>query len=158
MSKQPDPDDGKRTGPVRTRDLDKRIAAAKERQHGGSRAKRGSVTTSGIGFGLRLASELIAALGVGVAIGIGLDRWLGTMPLFLIVFFVLGAAAALMNVIRLANAYEKRHAAGGAGDETGGDAAHGAASAGRPTGDDEASTGDPPGAARGSDEGRDQEG
>jgi ATP synthase protein I len=34
-----------------------------------------------------------------------LDRWLGSSPWLLIVFFVLGAAAGIMNVIRVAKGY-----------------------------------------------------
>jgi ATP synthase protein I len=39
---------------------------------------------------------------VGGGIGWLLDRWLGTLPLFLLVFFVLGAVAGLLNVFRAA--------------------------------------------------------
>ncbi len=38
---------------------------------------------------------------VGVAIGIGLDRWLGTTPWLMVVFIVLGAAAGILNVVRV---------------------------------------------------------
>jgi ATP synthase protein I len=38
---------------------------------------------------------------VAVAIGYGLDRWLHTLPLFLILFVLLGGAAGLLNVWRL---------------------------------------------------------
>ena len=44
--------------------------------------------------------ELVAALVVGVAIGWGIDRWLGTRPWGLLVFFFLGAAAGILNVYR----------------------------------------------------------
>jgi ATP synthase protein I len=36
------------------------------------------------------------------------DRWLGTKPWLLIVGFLLGCGAALMNVIRVAQAEERR--------------------------------------------------
>jgi ATP synthase protein I len=39
---------------------------------------------------------------VGGGIGWLLDRWLGTSPAFLIVFFLLGAAAGTLNVFRAA--------------------------------------------------------
>ncbi|SDF42161.1 FoF1-type ATP synthase assembly protein I [Limimonas halophila] len=152
MSHKPDRDNGTDTGPVRSRDLDKRIAAAKERQHGGPRGKRGNLASSGIGFGFRLVSELVSALAVGVAIGLGLDKWLGTMPLFLIVFFVLGATAAFMNVIRLANAYDKARQQGDADPEADGGARAGRSPAGRATGDPLAD-GSPAGQASGDDEG-----
>lgn len=50
---------------------------------------------------MRIGVEIVAALIVGVAIGYFLDRWLGTKPWFLLLFFVLGAAAGFMNVFRI---------------------------------------------------------
>lgn len=52
------------------------------------------------GTGLQAGIEVVAGVGVGVLIGWGLDRWLGTMPLFLIVFFLFGAAAGVLNAYR----------------------------------------------------------
>jgi ATP synthase protein I len=57
-------------------------------------------TARGIGFGMRVATELVAGLVIGVGIGLLLDRWLGTTPWLLVVFFLLGAAAGLLNVYR----------------------------------------------------------
>ena len=56
---------------------------------------------TGIGFGLRIGVELVAALIVGGGIGFMLDRWLGTGPWLQVVFFLLGAAAGLVNVYRV---------------------------------------------------------
>ena len=61
--------------------------------------------SSGFGAALRIGVELVAALGVGVGIGLLLDRWLGTAPWFLIVFFFLGAAAGILNVYRAASGF-----------------------------------------------------
>ena len=55
-----------------------------------------------MGFGFRIATDLIVGLVVGVAIGLGLDAWLGTKPWFMILFFFLGAAAGILNVYRTA--------------------------------------------------------
>src|SRR3546814_7162662 len=52
-------------------------------------------------FALRIGVEIVAALIVGVGIGLLLDWWLGTKPWFLLLFFVLGAAAGFMNVFRV---------------------------------------------------------
>lgn len=54
----------------------------------------------GLAFALRIAVELVATLAVGLAIGWALDRWLGTRPWGLVVFFLLGAAAGILNVYR----------------------------------------------------------
>jgi len=53
------------------------------------------------GMGARVGVELVAALAVGTAIGWGLDRWLHTLPLFLVVFLLLGGAAGIANVWRM---------------------------------------------------------
>jgi ATP synthase protein I len=50
---------------------------------------------------MRVGVELFSALAVAVAIGWGLDTWLHTMPLFLIVFVLLGGAAGLANLWRM---------------------------------------------------------
>ncbi len=77
---------------------------------------------------LRIGTELVAGLAVGVVIGWLLDRWLGTKPLFLILFFILGSAAGIMNVFRtvsgMGHAVGYKPAPGqkkddGRGDETG---------------------------------------
>ena len=53
------------------------------------------------GIGLRVGLELVAALVVAVAIGYGLDRLFGTMPIFTAAFVPLGGAAGVLNVWRL---------------------------------------------------------
>ena len=52
--------------------------------------------------GLRLSSELVAGVLVGAGMGWLLDRWLGTSPWGLFVFLMLGFAAGVMNVMRVA--------------------------------------------------------
>lgn len=55
-----------------------------------------------ISVAFRLGIELIAGLVVGVGMGWLLDKWLDTSPIFLLVFFVLGAAAGILGVVRTA--------------------------------------------------------
>jgi ATP synthase protein I len=57
-------------------------------------------TASAMSMGLRAGSEFVAAILVGGAIGWGIDRLLGSKPAFTIVFFLLGVAAGVWNVIR----------------------------------------------------------
>lgn len=77
-----------------------------------ARAKRGldqpkqSGPTQGLpsgpwGIGFRAGVEVVSALVVGIVIGLMLDRWLGTWPWLFLLFFVMGAAAGVMNVYRL---------------------------------------------------------
>jgi ATP synthase protein I len=55
-----------------------------------------------MGLGFRIAVELVSALCVGLALGWVCDRFLGTRPWGLIVFFLLGIAAGMVNVFRAA--------------------------------------------------------
>lgn len=64
------------------------------------RAGQPSADASGMSLGLRASSEFIAAIIVGALIGWGLDHVLGTSPAFSIIFFLLGVAAGVWNVIR----------------------------------------------------------
>jgi len=57
---------------------------------------------SAMGLAFRVGVELVAGVAVGVGIGYALDRWLGTGPWLMIVFFFLGAAGGMMNVFRAA--------------------------------------------------------
>ena len=65
--------------------------------------KRGSF----MGNAFKLGTELVAAVGVGTIIGFILDSWFGTKPWLIIIFFFLGAAAGLLNVIKVANQMQK---------------------------------------------------
>ena len=58
----------------------------------------------GMAYGMRMAAELVGAVIVGGAIGWGLDWWLGSTPWLFLLFFVLGFAAGVLNVVR---AYER---------------------------------------------------
>src|SRR5438132_14342149 len=62
----------------------------------------GAARASAMARGLRLSSELIAGVVVGAVIGWGFDRLLSTSPWGLIVFFLLGFVAGVVNVVRSA--------------------------------------------------------
>ena len=79
-------------------DFDARLHAANARRP--DRETERMVSKQGIGFGFRIGAELVSALIVGVGIGLLLDYWLGTKPWMLVLFFVLGAAAGMLNVFR----------------------------------------------------------
>lgn len=61
----------------------------------------GKTGGNAMSVGLRVGVEMVSALVVAVAIGWWLDKSLHTMPLFLIVFVLLGGAAGIANVWRL---------------------------------------------------------
>ena len=62
---------------------------------------------SGAGFGFKISTELVAALVVGVGIGLLVDNYLGTKPFGLIIFFILGALAGFLNVYRVMRRIER---------------------------------------------------
>jgi F0F1-type ATP synthase assembly protein I len=49
---------------------------------------------------LGLGTELATTLVLGVLVGYGIDRWLGTAPWFLVAGSVLGMTTALFNFFR----------------------------------------------------------
>ncbi len=80
--------------------------AVAKRKDGGKRNGRPSQDARGLGFAVRIATDMVTGLGVGVGIGLALDWWLGTMPWFFILFFILGSAAGMLNVYRTAAGYD----------------------------------------------------
>ena len=60
-----------------------------------------------MGNAFKLGTELVAAVAVGTIIGFILDSWFGTKPWLIIIFFFLGAAAGMLNVIRTAKKMQK---------------------------------------------------
>ena len=60
-----------------------------------------------MGNAFKLGTELVAAVGVGTIIGFILDSWFGTKPWLIVIFFFLGAAAGMLNVIKAANRMQK---------------------------------------------------
>jgi ATP synthase protein I len=89
-------------GPSPLRDLDARLRALRSRQapRGEETAKEGG-DGRGVGAaGVQVGIELFGGVLGGLLIGYGLDYWLGTAPVLLIVFFFLGAAAGMLNAYR----------------------------------------------------------
>lgn len=75
---------------------------AKAREASQDKTRKGPNESSAFGAATRLVAELVSGLVVGGGIGWLLDRWLGTGPWLLVAFFMLGAAAGLLNVMRAA--------------------------------------------------------
>ncbi len=81
-----------------------KIAKSKvEKQILSDKQKKGTF----MGSAFKLGTELVAAVAVGTIIGFILDNWFGTKPWLIIIFFFLGAAAGMLNVIRAANKMQK---------------------------------------------------
>ena len=56
----------------------------------------------------RMVIELVAGIGVGFAIGIGLDELFGTGPFLLVTFTLLGFAAGVRTMLRTATEMQQR--------------------------------------------------
>lgn len=50
----------------------------------------------------RMVTELVSGLLIGFGIGFGLDKLFGTMPIFLVLFVLLGLAAGIRVMMRTA--------------------------------------------------------
>lgn len=55
--------------------------------------------------GWRMVIELVTGLGLGAAIGYGLDVLFGTLPLFLVLLTLLGFAAGVQTMLRTAREF-----------------------------------------------------
>ena len=87
-------------------DLKTRLKIAKsklKKQLQSDSEKRGSF----MGSAFKLGTELVSAVAVGTIIGFILDSWFDTKPWLIIIFFFLGAASGMLNVIRTANRMQK---------------------------------------------------
>lgn len=51
--------------------------------------------------GIRAGAEMVVTIGAGTLIGYGLDSWLSTKPLFLIIFLLAGVCAGFFNIYRI---------------------------------------------------------
>ena len=78
----------------------------------------------GYALAVKLSSEFIAGVVVGVVLGYVIDRFMGTSPWGLIVFLLLGFCAGVLNVLRSTGAVAQpgqagRNQAGARGEDDG---------------------------------------
>lgn len=103
--------------PTSLEELDARVTAARaahKRESGEDQsASGGRPPPSGLGIALRIGTELVAAVAVGVGIGYALDQWLGTTPWLMVALFFLGSATGIYNVYRVSAAIGRRGDGGG---------------------------------------------
>ena len=85
-------------------DLKKKINSIEKSHQSESMSKK----ESGVSFGFKISTELVAALVVGVGIGLLVDNYFNTKPFGLIIFFILGAFAGFLNVYRVMRRIEKK--------------------------------------------------
>ena len=62
--------------------------------------KRARIVSNNVALAMELPFTLVAAMGVGVALGYFLDRWLHTRAVFMILLGALGFIAGVREIIR----------------------------------------------------------
>ena len=70
-----------------------------------SQDARSNERSAGLGFAVKIGVDIVAAIVVGVVIGLLLNGGLTQNTWLLIVFFILGAAAGMLNVFRAVSGY-----------------------------------------------------
>ncbi len=99
----------------RLKRLEERIEAAKGPKPEEAR-QRSKVTVSALGW--RMVTELLVGMLLGLAIGYGLDSLLGTLPVFLVVFALLGFAAGVRTMLRSVDEIRGKRPDAGRSNET----------------------------------------
>lgn len=105
-NQDPDPD--------RLKALGARIAGMKQAQE---RPEPEETHYSQAQHAWRMVIELVAGLLIGFGMGYGLDTLFGTLPLFLVIFTMLGFAAGVKTMLRSAREIQEKQAALAADDE-----------------------------------------
>ena len=85
-------------------DFKTRLKIAKSKLQNEKSEKKGIF----LGNAFKLGTELIAAVIVGTIIGFILDNWFDTKPLLIIIFFLFGSAAGIVNVFRAAKRMQEK--------------------------------------------------
>ena len=83
----------------RLTDLDAKLAAKKEQKEA-ERSRYQINDTKGFAYGLRMGSEFLSAVLIGAGIGCGIDYYLGTLPIAMIIMLLFGFVAGMLNVYR----------------------------------------------------------
>ena len=71
------------------------------------KSSKNAESSSGIGVAFKMSTELVSAVAVGTIIGFILDNWFGTKPWLILLFFFLGVATGILNVIKSAKKINK---------------------------------------------------
>lgn len=94
--------------PSSLEDIEARLRAARGAEDAAKRVgPERSVASSGLGLGFRISIEFVAGVAVGVGIGYAVDRWLGTAPIMMVLFLLLGGAAGVLNAYRAAKGMDE---------------------------------------------------
>jgi ATP synthase protein I len=64
--------------------------------------------SSYIGIAFKISTEFVAAVVVGTTIGFTFDNLFGTKPWLIIIFFIIGALAGIINIIKSAKNMQRK--------------------------------------------------
>ena len=84
-----------------------RLKIAKNKARSKYSSSKKADPKSGIGIAFKMSTELVSAVAVGTIIGFILDNWFGTKPWLILIFFFVGVAAGIMNVVKTAKKMQK---------------------------------------------------
>jgi|TARA_B100001741_G_scaffold291589_1_gene271841 ATP synthase protein I len=88
-------------------DFKTRLKIAKSKLEKNNLKNNGEKATF-VGNAFKLGTELVAAVVVGTIIGFILDNWFDTKPVLIIIFFLFGSAAGIVNVIKAAKRMQNK--------------------------------------------------
>ena len=87
-------------------DLKTRLKIAKSKYKNKNQSEKDNQKSS-FGKAFQLSTELVSAVLVATIIGFILDNWFDTKPWLIIIFFFIGVAAGIINVIRSAKKMQR---------------------------------------------------
>ena len=90
------------------KDFKTRLKIAKDKFKNNSIITNNNENSSFIGSAFKLGTELVSAVLVGTIIGFILDTWFDTKPWLIILFFLLGSIAGILNVIKVAKKMQQK--------------------------------------------------
>jgi ATP synthase protein I len=88
-------------------DFKTRLKIAKSKLEKNNLKNNGEKATF-VGNAFKLGTELVAAVVVGTIIGFILDNWFDTKPVLIIILFLFGSAAGIVNVIKAAKRMQNK--------------------------------------------------
>jgi ATP synthase protein I len=89
-------------------ELEAKLRAARAHEPDSSTPPSSDSRGQALAQAMRLSAEFLTGLAAGAALGYGADRLLGTSPWGFILFFLLGFAASVLNVLRAAGLMRPR--------------------------------------------------
>ena len=84
-----------------------RLEIAKEKISKRSKVSKHS-SSSKLGIAFKMSTEMVAAVVVGTIIWFILDNWFGTKPWLILIFFFVGVAAGILNVVKSAKKMQNK--------------------------------------------------